>query len=171
VRTFLFIAALALASQAAAQDAPLSDLQRASYLLAANWRPLHPPTTAQSLESAVAAACEGALEELASIDAATSTAQDPAALAAIRAPRGFIFVPVDDNPAAAFVFANGELASIASGQVTIRVMNVAQGLVSLSDSHGRVSQLQLGAGEGLKMMRFLREGAEPLLYVACAPSV
>lgn len=169
MRQFLFIALIACATPAAAQQTPAqSDLQRAAHMLGANWRPLE--AGAASAEAAYAAACQGATDEMAALDAALPATLAPDGLGAVRTQRGLIIVPTDENPGAAYVFPNPHLTNIASGLAAIHVVDAAAGRISLTDAAGQEIQLQLGVAGGKAMMRILREGAEPLLYVGCASS-
>lgn len=171
MRALLFAALLAAATPALAQQqpaAPQTDLERASHMLAANWRPI---VAGASAEAALANSCEGALEEMATLDAALPEDLNAAGLNALRAERGLIIVPTTDNPAAVYVFPNPQLAQITSGLAAVRVVDAAAGRVSLIDAAGATTQFQLGVSGGQPMMRILRDGADPLTYVGCANSV
>ena len=158
-----------LAAPAAAQT-PDDDIGRASRLLAANWRPVS-STPGRDPQAAFAAACENAVEEMASLDAQIPEDLNAAALAALRPARGLIFVPAADNPAAGFVFASVALPHIASGLAVLRVADAASGRVDLTDAAGATIELQLGVVGGKPVMRVPGAAGAPALYVGCASSI
>lgn len=176
MRTLIFFASLLLASAAAAQPAPApaasqSEAARVSELLAANWRPLTATPAPGAVEAALQAACEGAEAELAQLDASLPREMTSDAVGMVRAPRGFVIVPANDDPTQAFLFPNAELATIASGLARVEIVNAAQGRVNLRDAAGGVTQLQLGLSGRQAVMRVLRTGRQPLTYVGCISSV
>lgn len=171
MRALVFATLLLSAGPALAQEQPAppqTDLERASHMLAANWRPI---VAGANAEAALANSCEGALEEMAALDAALPEELNADGLNTIRAQRGLIIVPTTENPAAVYVFPNPNLASITSGLAAVRVVDAAAGRISLIDAAGATTQFQLGVSGGQPMMRILLEGADPVTYVGCARSV
>lgn len=168
----LSVIALSLLLMVAPALAQTSDdeLARASGLLAANWRPVAPAPGGDA-EAIFAAACEGAVEEMAALDAQIPEDLNAAALAALRPPRGLVFVPAADNPAAGFVFANDALPHIASGLALLRLVDAARGRVDLIDAVGATIELQLGVAGGKPVMRVPDAAGAPSLYVGCASSI
>jgi hypothetical protein len=169
VRYFFLVLSLALALPAAAQPA-LTDAARVSRLLGAIWRPL-PTSIAGAPEAAFRTACEGALEEMAALDLSLPEHLTPEALAPVRAPRGLVLIPTEEDPAAIYVFPNAELSGIASGLGQFRLDPAGAGQVVLRDAAGRETQLQLGASAGKSLMRVRPPGqTQARLFVGCAPT-
>ena len=165
---FLFSAlALALAIPATAQPNAAADISQASRQLAANWRPFAGPATVATFR----AACQGAPQELATLDGSLPSNLNGASLGLVRAPQGFIIVPTSDDPASAFLFPNAQLVFITPGLATIQIVDAAQGRVNLRDAAGVVTQLQLGHAGQHAVMRILRQGMDPLTFVGCVASV
>lgn len=165
------IIALALASvlPAAAQTpAETTAAARVSRLLGAIWRPL-PETAAGPSQAMFETACEGALEEMAELDARLPEHLTREALAPVRAPRGLIIIPTEEDPARIYVFPNQELSQIASGLGLFRLDPAGAGRVVLRDAAGQEALLQLGAAGGQALMRLRAPGqSEARLFVGCA---
>jgi hypothetical protein len=116
------------------------------------------------------AACTGAVDEMAALDASLPAELSPETLRPIRAPRGFIIVPTDD-PGMAYIFPNAQLSAMTPGLAAIRVVSATLGRVDIVDAGGQTTQLQVGVAGGRPMMRVLREGGAPLVFVGCASSI
>lgn len=153
---------------AAAQTS--DDAARAARLLAASWRPFA-LTNAGDPQAAFLAACEGAIEEMAALDAALPDDLDPQALAEVRASRGLVIVPAGDNPALAYLFAGADLPGIASGMAGVRVIDAALGRVDLIDAAGAAIPIQLGAAGQRPMLRVLTPDQPPQSFVRCASTL
>lgn len=167
MRALLFAALFALAAPTTAHAD--DDLSQASEMMAANWRPFQSPTNGGSADAAYSQACAGALDEMTWLDGQLPETITPAALGAIRTPRGLILVPTDEDPATFFLFAAANMPGLTSGLATIRVANARQGHVDLIDAAGTQLALQLGtAGGHALMLIFGNEDQEPLQFVACA---
>ncbi|MGE0597682.1 MAG: hypothetical protein AB7P07_15070 [Hyphomonadaceae bacterium] len=170
MRAIAFAAALlCFAASAAAQTTtapPEDDLARAARMLAANWRPI-PGLATSGAEAAISQACEGAIEELARLDAALPEDLSAPAIQLVRAERGLVIVPTAEANAA-YLFPNPQLPNVTSGLAAIRVLDPAAGRVTLTDAAGQDIQLQLGVAGGRAMMRILPAEGDPLVYVGCA---
>lgn len=165
---FLLIAlALACAAPAAAQTpAPTPELQRASRALAAIWRPL----TAMD-EASMQAACRGAVEEMAAVEAALPPVLTPESLARVRALRGLLIVPTDD-PSISFFFPNAGMSWFTSGLGGIVVLSEAEGFIGVHDAGGRDIAFQIGrAGERPILRIRPPEGGDILTFVGCASTL
>ena len=125
--------ALACSAPALAQDdaAPSAAVQiaHASRTLAAIWRPI--TTTTQS---ALAAACNGASDDLAALDAALPEDLNNRTLAAVHVAHGLVFVPTTENPADTFIFADSSMAWLASGVGVITGADEDTGEITLQDA-------------------------------------
>lgn len=163
---FLAIAfALLLASPTLAQTGP--DVSRAMRGLAAIWRPI----AADAAAEAVRAACVGALDELAAVDALLPADLTPQNLARIRAPHGLIVIPIGEQRSGAYFFPPAELPWFASGLGAISVLDEAEGLLLVHDAAGAEIRLQLGRLGTTPALRVSLGGAETRTFVGCAPTL
>lgn len=167
MRHALFVLACILAWPAAAQApaAPDPELARASRALAAIWRPLADGLTPAAIE----AACAGAVEEMAAIEAALPPVLTPESLARVRALHGLLIVPTGETPGEAYFFPPRELAWFASGLGTISVASEAEGFVVIRDAAGREIALQLGRAGRQSLLRVRDPEGTILNFVGCAP--
>jgi len=165
MRFLVFALACLFAAPAAAQDN--AEIQRASTALSAIWRPVAGPITAASIQ----AACTGAVEEMAAIEAALPPVLNPESLARVRALRGFLIVPTGDDPAWAYFFPPPDLTWFRSGIGALTVLDQAQGLIGVRDAASQNIALQLGrAGEHAVLRVRPPQGGAPLTFVGCAAS-
>ena len=171
MRTLIIALALGLASPATAQTTQAAPAAPSpARIVAGLWRPL-PPREERSVEAWLAAACEGASAEMAAVESALPEQMTPEALAAVRAPRGLIVVPADDDATRGFIFPNAELSALTSGAAFFVATDPAQGRLDITDAAGRTSQFRLGrAANGHPMMQIPHGGGAPLVYVGCATS-
>lgn len=161
------LAALACAAPAKAEDtANAAEIARASQTLAAIWRPI----TATS-QAALAAACAGATDDLAALDAAMPQELNNRTLAAVHVAHGLVFVPTSENPADTFVFADSSLPWVASGIAVIKSADEDTGEVTLEDAAGTGVHLQLGHVAGQVLMRLNTPGGQSETFAGCAPTV
>jgi len=164
VRTLIFALACLVAAPAAAQDT--ADVARASNALSAIWRPVSGPLTVASIETA----CTGAVEEMAAIEAALPPVLTPQSLARVRALRGFLILPSDDDPAWLYFFPSRDLAWFRSGIGAVAVLDEAQGLLGVRDASGQDIALQLGRAGEHAVLRVRSPDGAPITFVGCAPS-
>ena len=172
MRFFVLALALTVALPAAAQvaPAPATEAARVALLLGAIWRPLATPD-GRSAQALMQSACEGALEEMAQLDLRLPEDLSTAALASVRAARGLVIVPTEEDPASVFIFPDPELAAITSGLGQVRLDPAGAGRLVLRDAAGRESQVQLGSASGHRMMRLRPPGqTTTTLFVGCAPT-
>ena len=172
MRHLVLILALTAAVPAVAQvvPAPSTEAARVSLLLGAIWRPLAPPD-GRSTQVLMQAACEGALEEMAQLDLRLPEDLSPEALAPVRATRGLVIVPTEEDPANVFIFPDPQLTAIASGLGQVRLDPAGAGRLVLRDAAGQESQVQLGSASGHRMMRLRPPGqTAATLFVGCAPT-
>lgn len=167
-----FVLALGCALAAAAQStlAPDRQLALAARQLAAIWRPV--PQGAMTRAS-LAAACQGAVEEMAALDLRLPEPMTADALRDVRAELGLVFVPTDENPTLLFVFPNDELLrGVASGLGAFTLDPSGVGRVILRDAAGHDSNLELGQAGGHALLRIRPRGANDVqLYTACASTL
>jgi len=165
IRTLIFALACLVAVPAAAQDTP--DVARASNALSAIWRPVTGPLTVVSIQ----AACSGAVQEMAAIEAALPPVLTPESLARVRALRGFLILPSGDDPAWLYFFPSRDLAWFRSGIGAVAVLDEAQGLLGVRDASGQDIALQLGRAGDHAVLRLRQPPDGPMLtFVGCAPS-
>jgi hypothetical protein len=162
--------ALACSAPALAQDdaAPSAAVQiaHASRTLAAIWRPI--TTTTQS---ALAAACNGASDDLAALDAALPEDLNNRTLAAVHVAHGLVFVPTTENPADTFIFADSSMAWLASGVGVITGADEDTGEITLQDAAGVTVQLQLGHVAGQVLLRLTTPGGQDITFAGCASTL
>jgi|CXWL01.1.fsa_nt_gi hypothetical protein len=169
---FMIVAlVMACGAPAAAQTPPAStEAARVAFLLGAIWRPLA-ATQGGSPQALMQAACEGALEEMAQLDLRLPEDLTPEALAPVRAARGLVIVPTEEDPAIVFIFPDPALVAIASGLGQVRLDPAGAGRLVLRDAAGGESQVQLGSASGHRMMRLRPPGeTTATLFVGCAPT-
>ncbi|MEQ1618065.1 MAG: hypothetical protein ABL883_06945 [Terricaulis sp.] len=164
VRLFAIAIALLLSPPAAGQT---GDIAAAMPRLAAIWRPIAPGANAE----AVRAACDGAIEELAAVDAQMPAELSPQNLARVRPPRGLIIIPLGEEPSGAYFFAPAELAGFVSGLGAVSVADETQGRLRVRDAAGAEIELQLGALGPTPALRVASAGAEARTFVGCAPTL
>ncbi len=172
MRFFVLALALTASLPAVAQvvPAPSTEAARVSLLLGAIWRPLATPD-GRSPQALMQAACEGALEEMAQLDLRLPEDLSPEALAPVRAARGLVIVPTEEDPANVFIFPDAELTAITSGLGQVRLDPAGAGRLVLRDAAGRESQVQLGSASGHRMMRLRPPGqTTATLFVGCPPT-
>lgn len=163
-RAFLALALL-FATPAAAQQNP-AEVERAATALAAIWRPVSGPITATTLQ----AACSGAVEEIAAVEAALPPVLTPESLARVRGLRGLLIIPTGDDPAWFYVFPPIGLDWVTPGMGRVTVVSEAEGFLTLQDGAGTSISAQLGRAGQRPVLR-LRSPEGPLLnYVGCAPT-
>lgn len=167
IRALAFTISLLCAGSAAAQ-APSPELVRASRALSAIWRPIASADVGS--QAAVETACAGALEEMAAVEAALPPVITPESLRPVRALRGLLVLPVEDDPATAYFFPSSAMASFASGLGAIAVLSEAEGLIGVRDAAGQDIALQLGRVGRRPVLRVRPPGADVQTFVGCAPT-
>lgn len=167
IRVLVLLSVFVLANTASAQTA-YPDLQRASRAVAAIWRPFDP---AHADTQALQAACAGWEQEMNGVDAALPADLTAEALAQIRAPHGLIIVPTEEDPSAAFIFANTQMTWLASGLGRISVLAPAQGYVGVQDAAGHPFTLQIGRQGQAPVMRMRTPEGGLMTFVGCAPTL
>lgn len=158
--------ALALHSAAPAAAQP-GDIAGAMHRLAAIWRPI----AAGANQEAVRAACAGAIEELAAVDAELPAELSPQNLARLRPPSGLIVIPLGDEPTGAYFFPPAALPWFASGLGAVSVVDEAHGRLSVRDAAGAEIGLQLGALGSTPALRVSSAEGEARTFVGCAPTL
>jgi len=164
MRIVLFVLACLIAAPAAAQT-DNGQIARASHALAANWRPV----TGTLSEASIRSACAGAVEEIATVDAALPAVLNADTMARVRAPHGLLIIPAGDDPAYAFFIPPADMSWFTSGMGAIAVLNEAQGQMSVRDAGGRTIALQLGRAGGHAVLRVSPPQGALLTFVGCAP--
>jgi hypothetical protein len=165
MRRALLALALLFATPAAAQQNP-AEVQRAAAALAAIWRPVDGPMTATTLT----AACSGAVEEIAAVEAALPPVLSPESLARVRGLRGLLIIPTGDDPAWFYLFPPIGLDWVTPGMGRVTVVSEAEGFLTIQDGSGASISSQLGRAGQWPVLR-LRSPDGPLLnYVGCAPT-
>jgi hypothetical protein len=155
---------------AAAPAAAQTDAQdwRAAHALSAMWRPVasDQPLTPAALETA----CAGALQEMAAIEAAMPPVISPQSLAPVKAIRGLLIVPGnEDDPASAFFFPSRDLTWFASGLGAVASLSEADGLIGVRDAAGANISFQIGRASDRPILRTRPPGGGPMLtFVGCA---
>jgi len=162
LRPLLIMLALLAPLPAAAQSSPAPDVARATRALSAMWRPL---ADAASVE----AACAGAVEEIAAVEAALPPVVTQQSLARVRALHGLLVVPTDD-PQAAYFFPDATMPWFAAGLGAVAVIDEAQGFVGVRDAAGRDIAFQLGRGGQHPLLRIRNPEGQVLNFVGCAPT-
>lgn len=169
IRTLLFVFACCLAPPAFAQgQAPPPDPERAIRALAAVWRPIAAAELASP--GAAEAACAGAIEEIAALEAMLPAELTPENLARVRALHGLVVIPAGDEPGTAFFFPPPGLPWFASGLGVIVVRDEAQGRLDLRDASGANIGLQLGHAGGRPVLRAWPAEGTISVFVGCAPT-
>jgi hypothetical protein len=158
------LAAVLFAAPAAAQT-DNAQIARASHALSAIWRPVTGPLT----EGSIRAACEGAVEEIAAVEAALPNVLTPQSTARVRAPRGLLIIPSGGDPSLAFFIAPAELSWFTSGLGAIAVLDEAQGLIGVREAGGRDIGFQLGRAGQRAVLRIRPPEGALLTFVGCAP--
>lgn len=164
----LLIALMALtAAPVAAAQTPVasSELQRASQALGAIWRPLTGADTGDA-----ETACQGAIQEMAAVEAALPPILSPESVARVRALRGFLVIPTED-PGAAYFFPGSNLPWITSGLGAITVISEAEGFIGIQDASGLRIPLQLGRRDGVPILRIRSPDGAILNFVGCADTM
>ena len=164
MRLVLFALACLVAAPAAAQTNN-AQIARASHALAANWRPV----TGALTEASVRTACAGAVEEIASVDAALPRVLNADTMARVRAPHGLLIIPTGDDPTYAFFIPPAAMSWFTSGLGAIAVLNEAQGRMSVRDAGGRTIALQLGRAGGHAVLLVSPPQGTLMTFVGCAP--
>jgi len=167
MRALLLFAFVALTALPVAAQTPASspELVRASEALSAIWRPL--TTTG---EGAVETACQGAVQEMAAVEAALPPVLTPESLARVRALRGFLVVP-SDTAGEAYFFPGSNLPWITSGLGAITVISETEGFIGLQDAAGLRIPLQLGRRGEIAILRIRAPDGAILNFVGCAPTL
>jgi hypothetical protein len=165
-RTLAFFAALICSWPATAQPAHSPELVRASRALSAIWRPIAPAD--MGTPAAVDAACAGAIEEIAAVEAALPPVITPESLAPVRALRGLLIVPTGDDPGVAYFFPDPSMTAFASGLGAIAVLSEAEGMIGVRDAAGHDIAVQLGRSGRQAVLRVRPPGSEILTFVGCA---
>lgn len=176
MRALVFALLLGLAAPAAAQpvahagsDRVESQLALAAHELAAIWRPLPP---GRMTLATLTAACEGALEEMAALEAHLPDPMTVDALAAIRPEHGLVVVPTNENPTIVYLFPNNDLRGIASGLATFRLDPAGEGRLIIRDAADHDSNLQVGHAGGHALLRIDPRGSGDVqTYVGCASTL
>lgn len=163
VVAFACLFALPAAAQTDAQA------RRAVAALSAMWRPVAPD--ALTSLPALQAACGGAIEEMAAIEAAMPPVISVESLSSVRALRGLLIVPGEpEGPATAFFFPSADLPWFASGLAAVTVLSDADALIGVRDAAGHDISLQLGQLGGRAVLRVRSPEGPILTYVGCAPT-
>jgi hypothetical protein len=163
---FVVLMGLACVPAAAAQDAAGSpELARATRALAAIWRPVSGGLTGPAID----AACAGALEEMAAVEAALPPVLTPESLSRVRALRGLLIVPAEGAAGQAYFFPPRDLLWLSSGLGAISVVNETEGYLALRDAAGRDFAVQLGRAGRTAVLRIRPPEGEILSFVGCAP--
>lgn len=166
MRTLLLALTLGLcvAAPAAAQT-DSTQVARASRALSAIWRPVTGPLT----EASIRDACEGAVEEIAAVEAAMPNVLTPQSTARVRAQRGLLIIPSGDDPSLAFFIPPAELSWFTSGLGAIAVLDEARGFIGVREAGGRDIGLQLGRAGQRAVLRIRPPEGALLTFVGCAP--
>jgi hypothetical protein len=167
---YLVSALALLCALPASAEAPSPELARASHALAAIWRPIAAADV--SSREAAETACRGAIEEMAAIDAALPPVITPESLLRVRALRGLLIVPAEEDPGGAYFFPNAAMAPwFTSGLGIIAVLSEPEGLIGVSDAGGHQIALQLGSANGRAILRLRGPTGAIYPFVGCAPSL
>ncbi|MBY0564616.1 MAG: hypothetical protein K2P58_10555 [Hyphomonadaceae bacterium] len=159
----LFVLALCATTPAAAQTTTSPD--PAIRALSAIWRPIGANEAVNA--AAVLTACEGAVEEMASIEAALPETITPEALARIRAPRGLLVVPAEEAGRAYF-FPGPSTPWFTSGLAAVAALSEAEGLIGVRDAGNQDVALQLGAVGGRPVLRVRGPDRAVHTFIGCA---
>ncbi len=138
---------------------------RAVDALAALWRPIAAEQAGSA--EAVAAACAGAVEESAAIEAALPASLTPEALGRVRSLGGFLVVPVDGAPGGVYFIPPPEMMWFASGFGAVFAVSEADGFLAARDAASRDVALQLGRAGGRPILRIRDPGGAILTFVGC----
>lgn len=169
---------LSLAASAAAQTLPpltgpapttavSPEISRASHALAAIWRPVTGPAT----EAGLAAACNGAVDDMRALDSAMPEELNAAALAGLHPAHGIVFVPAADDASDVFIFPSADLTWFASGLGKLVTANEGTGEVALHDAQDHPILITIGHAAGHSMLRLTVPTGVPVTYVGCAATV
>lgn len=163
-RCFAFALLLLTAAPVAAQT-PNPEIERATRALAAMWRPTQGELTASSLQ----AACAGAVEEMAAVEAALPPILTPASLSRVRSLRGLLIIPAEEASGQAYFFPPPDLAWFAPGLGAFTVISEAEGFIGVRDAAGTEIAFQLGRAGGRAVLRIRSPEGAIVPFVGCAP--
>lgn len=165
MRFLAFALACLFATSAAAQQNN-AETGRAASALSAIWRPVEGAVTATS----ITAACTGAVEEIAAIEAALPPVLTPKSLQRVRGLRGMLILPAGDVTGWLYVFPPASLNWMTPGMGRVTVVSEADGFLALQDGAGQSVSLQLGRAGQWPLMRIHPPEGALLNYVGCAPA-
>lgn len=163
MRVLAFALACLFAASADAQTNS-AEIERAANALSAIWRPVEGAVTATTIN----AACVGAVEEIAAIEAALPPVLTPESLQRVRGLRGMLIVPAGDVAGWLYVFPPSSLSWITPGMGRVTVVSEADGFLALQDGAGQSVSVQLGRAGQFPMMRIRQSEGVTLNYVGCA---
>jgi hypothetical protein len=143
-----------------------AEVERAATALSAIWRPVEGAVTPTTIN----AACAGAVEEIAAIEAALPAVLTPESLQRVRGLRGMLIVPAGDVTGWLYVFPPLGVNWITPGMGRVTVVSEADGFLALQDGAGQSISLQLGRAGQWPMMRIRQPEGATLNYVGCAPA-
>lgn len=164
MRFLAFALACLFATSAGAQTN--AEIERAASALSAIWRPVEGAVTATTIN----AACAGAVEEIAAIEAALPPVLTPDSLQRVRGLRGMLIVPAGDVAGWLYVFPPSSLNWITPGMGRVTVVSEADGFLAIQDGAGQSVSVQLGRAGQWPMMRIRQTEGATLNYVGCAPA-
>jgi hypothetical protein len=159
--------ALGLLSSSQAIGQTASEADRATAALAANWRAI--ALGEMGSPTAISAACEGAIDEIAELDARLPETLTPLALAQVHPPRGLIFVRAA-TPDGVFAFVPANIHNFTSGLAQVTASNQVDGRIVLRDAAGAAVALQIGRVASRPVLRMPQPQGEELTLVGCAPT-
>ncbi|MGD9980875.1 MAG: hypothetical protein AB7H66_12555 [Hyphomonadaceae bacterium] len=168
IRAAAFAALLCLSSaiSAAAQTPTATpELTRASHAIGALWRPIQGPISAETIR----AACTGASEELAALDAAMPSELTPESAARVRGLRGLHVIPIADRPGAAYFFPPLGMTWFTPGLGGFSVIDESEGFIGIRDAGGQELAFQLGRAGGRPMLRIRKPDDDILTLAGCQP--
>lgn len=165
MRRALFALACLFATPTAAQQ-NTAEVVRASSALSAIWRPVDGAMTPTTFQ----AACSGAVEEIAAVEAALPPVLTPQSLERVRGLRGLVIIPTGDDPAWVYLFPPFGLDWITPGMGRITVVSEAEGFLTLQDGAGASISTQLGRAGQWSILRIRQPEGVLLNYVGCAPT-
>lgn len=165
MRFLAFVLVCLFASNAGAQTNS-AEVERAAAALSAIWRPIEGAVTPTTIN----AACTGAVEEIAAIEAALPPVLTPDSLQRVRGLRGMLIIPAGDVAGWLYVFPPRALDWVTPGMGRVSVVSEADGFLALQDGAGQSVSLQLGRAGQWPMMRIRQADGVTLNYVGCAPA-
>lgn len=165
MRFLAFALACLFATSASAQQNS-AETGRAAAALSAIWRPVDGAVTTTSIN----AACTGAVEEIAAIEAALPPVLTPESLQRVRGLRGMLIVPAGDVTGWLYVFPPSSLTWITPGLGRVTVVSETDGFLALQDGAGQSVSLQLGRAGQWPLLRIRPPEGALLNYVGCAPA-